>query len=166
MADTLTLFIEPVNAEFAELYKSAADTYNKKPMEERDSGFDLYSDGDDVNSAFSKTALLVGQGCRAAAFSADGAPRAFWLAPRSSISKTKWRLANSLGLIDATYRGVIRAALGSTDLLTFSTEYNRMRLCQLATPSLVPWGSVVVVESLPMVGGARGAGGFGSTGST
>ena len=101
----LRLFIEPVSMGFAELYRKAADAYNSTPPTERNSGFDLHCDIADVNNKYSAYAALVGQGCRAVALDKDGAPRAFWLSPRSSISKTPLQLANSLGLIDATYRG-------------------------------------------------------------
>ena len=37
--------------------------------------------------------------------------RAYFLLPRSSISKTPLRLANSIGLIDAGYRGNLKAAM-------------------------------------------------------
>jgi hypothetical protein len=49
-------------------------------------------------------------------------PCGFYLYPRSSISKTRMRLANSLGIIDAGYRGDLIAAVdtigvfGSTDI--------------------------------------------------
>ena len=39
----------------------------------------------------------------------------FYLHPRSSISKTKLRLANSTGIIDAGYRGHIMAMFDIND---------------------------------------------------
>lgn len=158
----LRLFICPTNDEFASLYRRAADAYNCTPYEERNSGFDLYVDRTDVKQ-LDGGCLLVGQGCRAVALDEAGRVRAYWLAPRSSISKTPWRLANSLGLIDATYRGVIRAALeghgaeiGAWDL---------QRLTQLAAGDLLPWAEVIVVDELPGPATGRGEGGFGSTGA-
>ena len=159
----LRLFIEPVSMGFAELYRKAADAYNSTPPTERNSGFDLHCDIADVNNKYSAYAALVGQGCRAVALDKDGNPRAFWLSPRSSISKTPLQLANSLGLIDGTYRGILKAAFIGTD------EYPIMpheRLVQLAAPDLRPWLEVVVVDALPGPATVRGAGGFGSTGQT
>jgi dUTPase len=130
--------------------------------------FDLFCDTTDVDhTAF---AHLVSQGCRAVALDAAGAPQAFWLAPRSSICRTPWRLANSLGLIDATYRGTIRAAVysvGADPVAVFGNENLGLRLTQLATPSLTPWAEVIVVDELPatIATTARAAGGFGSTGA-
>jgi dUTP pyrophosphatase len=159
----LTLFIEPINDEFAVLYRNAADSYNSTPPSERNSGFDLFCDTNDIDDTYSAHCLLVGQGCRAATFDEHGQRRAFWLAPRSSISRTPFTLANSLGLIDAGYRGIIKAALrmnGTGEKITMF-----QRLTQLAAPDLLPWVKVHVVDRLPDSETARGAGGFGSTGS-
>jgi dUTP pyrophosphatase len=157
------LFICPTSNEFAELYRNAADAYNRTHMSERNSGFDLFCDLLDTTTLRHHT-FLVGQGCRAVAVSTDGSTRAYWLAPRSSISKTEWRLANSMGLIDATYRGVLKAALWSVDTGSPTHALNTQRLCQLATGDLTPWAEVVVVDELPGEKTARGEGGFGSTG--
>jgi dUTP pyrophosphatase len=167
MSEQITLFIKPMSEEFAELYCSWARDYNNTEPVARNSGFDLFCDGaDGRNPQLSDTTVLVGQGCYAAAVDGLGRPRAFWLAPRSSISKTPWRLANSLGLIDATYRGIIYAALTSQSSILVPPH--QQRLCQLARPDLLPWDAVVVLgagEELPGGTTARGAGGFGSTGS-
>jgi len=79
--------------------------------------------------------------------------------PRSSISKTGYMLANSIGVVDSSYRGEIFVALRKVDPsaepLTFP-----VKLVQLL-PERVP--DVQVVEaSLDQT--ERGAGGFGSTG--
>jgi dUTPase len=163
MSASQRLFIAPISKEFAELYRNAADAYNRTPDEERNSGFDLYCDirsCDNIGGS-----ILVSQGCRAVAVDMEGRYRAFWLAPRSSISKTCWRLANSIGLIDATYRGIIKAALYGTDTVSIS-ELSAQRVCQLATGDLLPWKEVIVVDELPAPATLRGEGGFGSTGAT
>jgi dUTP pyrophosphatase len=161
----LILYIEPISDAFAELYRSAADSYNSMPFAERNSGFDLYCDTSDIDDTYSQHCLLISQGCRAAAFDARGNRRAFWLAPRSSISRTPFTLANSLGLIDAGYRGVIKAALRTNGASEYTIE-RFMRLTQLATPDLQPWSAVHIVDALPDSETARGEGGFGSTGSS
>jgi dUTPase len=157
----LRLFICPTSTDFEAMYRRAADVYNRTPYAERNSGFDLYTDGKQAQ-LLQAGCMLVGQGCRALAVDAAGNSRAFWLAPRSSISKTPWRLANSLGLIDATYRGVIRAALdGVCDI----REWDLQRLCQLTAGDLLPWAEIIVVDELPGAATVRGEGGFGSTGA-
>jgi dUTP pyrophosphatase len=159
----LRLFLCPNSNEFAELYKSAADAYNRTPMSERNSGFDLFCDIKDT-TIWPHHTFLIGQGCRALAMAPDGTARAYWLAPRSSISKTEWRLANSMGLIDATYRGVLKAALWSVTAGAPTHALNGQRICQVATGDLTPWGEVIVVDELPGEETVRGEGGFGSTG--
>lgn len=185
MSAGLRLYIAPTHDAFAALYRTAADAWNRTPVAERNSGFDLYCDTTDRNRVFrgvfaadaptwsGETLVadayvdthLVGQGCRALAVGPDGTPRAFWLAPRSSIAKTEWRLANSLGLIDATYRGCIKAALWSVTGAAGSELPDQTRLCQLVAADLQPWSKVIVVDELPGPATLRGEGGFGSTGT-
>jgi dUTP pyrophosphatase len=156
----MRLFICP-KPEFHDLYVNAAYDYNTTPYESRDSGFDLFCDPQDVNKTYSEYSTLIGQGCTAVALDDKSVFRAYWLTARSSISKTPWTLANSMGLIDATYRGTLKAALRYTKK-TAITE--RQRLVQLAQPDLLPWSSVIIVDKLPGPDTARGASGFGSTG--
>jgi len=161
------LFLQPTNNTFAALYQEAAEAYNKTPLQERNSGFDLYCDAGDIGFAGDFT-VLVSQGCRAVAVDTEtGEIRAFWLAPRSSISRGPWRLGNSMGLLDATYRGIIKAALSNLSLPVrpvFHATYDQSRLCQLVAADLRPWLEVRIVTELPGGETTRGEGGFGSTG--
>jgi dUTP pyrophosphatase len=90
----------------------------------------------------------------------DARPTALWLVPRSSISKTPLRMANSPGLIDAEYRGTIRAAVDHTGTEPYAIKKGD-RLFQLAAPSLEPiqWSEVEAHHETD-----RGEGAFGSTG--
>jgi dUTP pyrophosphatase len=89
----------------------------------------------------------------------------YYLYPRSSISKTPLRLANSVGIIDAGYRGNIKAALqffpDGSDNTTFVLKKGT-RLMQLCTSTLEPFNSFQLVDTLSDT--TRGTGGFGSTG--
>jgi dUTPase len=164
MQPTRFLYIQPEPA-FYELYKDAAVAYNKTPYTERNSGFDLFCNPADADMGYSPYAVLVGQGCKAVVEDLSQSMLKtipFWLAPRSSISRTPFRLANSLGLIDATYRGTIKAAFERTP--NNDMPENGQRLCQLTAADLMPWSRVLVVDVLPGAETARGAGGFGSTG--
>jgi dUTPase len=106
----------------------------------------------------------------------SSAPCGFYLYPRSSISKTRMRLANSVGIIDSGYRGDIIAAVdtiglfGSTDIWniwkeTLSPIKKYDRYFQICSPNLSPF-LVHIVETEEELGArtARGTGGFGSTG--
>lgn len=86
---------------------------------------------------------------------------AVWLVPRSSIVKTPLRLANSMGLIDSSYRGTIKAYVDNIKSESFSVKKGES-LFQLASPSLRPF-TVQVVKELTET--ERGENGFGSTGA-
>jgi dUTP pyrophosphatase len=100
----------------------------------------------------------------------------FYLYPRSSISKTRMRLANSVGIIDAGYRGDLIAAVdtiglfGSTDIWhvwkeTLSPIKKYDRYFQVCAPDLSPFlVHIVDTEQDLSPPTARGQGGFGSTG--
>jgi len=80
------------------------------------------------------------------------------IVPRSSISKTGYMLANSIGVIDQSYRGEILVALRKVDSAAPDLTFP-VKLVQLL-PQRVP--DVQVVEA-PLDQTDRGAGGFGST---
>jgi dUTPase len=91
----------------------------------------------------------------------------YYMHPRSSVSKTKLRLANATGIIDSGYRGHL---MGMFDLINVSVNEEYVvekydRLLQICAPGLVPI-VVEVVNSIEELGSQteRGAGGFGSTG--
>jgi dUTP pyrophosphatase len=72
-------------------------------------------------------------------------------------------MKNSVGLIDAGYRGELLAAVDSR-----TSEYTcskGTRLFQLSSPDLLPWDDIRIVDTIPGGPTLRGAGGFGSTGS-
>lgn len=84
----------------------------------------------------------------------------YMLVPRSSISKTPLRMSNSIGIIDAGYRGEIMAKVDN-----ISDHYWNIskgdRLFQLISPDMSPM-NIVLVDELDETD--RGEGGFGSTG--
>ena len=88
----------------------------------------------------------------------DGKP--YYLFPRSSISKTPLRLSNSIGLIDAGYRGEIMASCDNIKDMEYSIEEGQ-RLFQLVASDSSPI-SFSLVDELSET--SRGSGGFGSTG--
>ena len=82
------------------------------------------------------------------------------LMPRSSIAKTPLRLSNSIGLIDAGYRGEIMAAVDNIKNIPFALEVGQ-RLFQLVGMD----GSEINFELVEKLStSSRGSGGFGSTG--
>ena len=87
-------------------------------------------------------------------------PMAYYLYPRSSISKTPLRMSNSVGIIDAGYRGHIMAKVDNISNEDFIVRAGE-RYFQICVPTLVT--PTVVLGSVNDIT-ERGAGGFGSTG--
>jgi dUTP pyrophosphatase len=86
----------------------------------------------------------------------------YYLYPRSSISKTNFMMANSVGIIDAGYRGNIMAKVRNMSLNEneFSIIKENDKLFQICAPDLKPI-KIKLVDELSDT--SRGSGGFGST---
>ncbi len=97
----------------------------------------------------------------------------YYLYPRSSISKTPLILKNSVGIIDAGYRGEIKGAFYNTpswdDIISVDSSKTPStylikkgtRLLQICAPNLEPFQFMLVNE---LTETSRGTGGYGSTG--
>lgn len=154
-----------VTPEMKQLYVAAANKYNSKDMEERDSGFDLYCDSDYIvtkQSQFLKFGVLCACAMKPGS---ELLNRAYWLMPRSSISKTNVFCSNSKGLIDSGYRGNLMGAVRTVGDVESEAVSLHTRLFQVVSGSAKPWSYVHIVDDLPKPGSDRGTGGFGSTGS-
>ena len=147
-------FVNMNSADVAEQYELSV---RRDPHHIGDSGLDLYV-AETVTIRPGKTGLLR-FGVAAEAFN-EGKPQSFWLIPRSSISKTPLRMANSIGLIDAGYRGELLAAVDNTSESEYCVKAGT-RLFQIAAPSLLPIDAIIVDQ---LSDTTRGTGGFGSTG--
>ena len=79
--------------------------------------------------------------------------------PRSSISKTGYMLANSVGVIDPSYRGTLKIALIQVDC-SFRPLELPFTLCQLVLRK-AEYSDIKIVNSLNDT--VRGDGGFGSS---
>jgi dUTP pyrophosphatase len=160
--EEMELYIAPVNNEVREFYNGTVQAYLAKPFGERDAGVDAFCEAD-VSAAAGETGKLS-LGCRAAVYDTERKCfRAYWLLPRSSISKTPLRMSNSVGLIDAGYRGVL---LGVVDFRNDYTAKKGERYFQITAPDLLPFKAVHIVDEIPGGSTMRGEGGFGSTGIT
>jgi dUTPase len=161
---SLKIFIE--NGELTPLYQNAINVHNEKLRTKFiDAGFDLYA----VPMSSSHPARGVPLKmdfeiiCSARMILADRSYNTgYYLYPRSSLSNSNLRLANSTGIIDAGYRGHI---IGMFDVLTETRILNYDKLVQICAPGLVPI-VVTLVDQLEDLGEQtqRGTGGFGSTG--
>ena len=120
-----------------------------------DAGLDLFVIEEQTVEAGKTAWINLGISCETAE------KRPYFLMPRSSISKTPIRLCNSIGLIDAGYRGEIMAAVDNIKHEDYIINLGQ-RLFQIVAMDGSPL-SFELVDELSATG--RGAGGFGSTGS-
>ena len=94
-----------------------------------------------------------------------GKPCAYYLNPRSSTgSKTPLRLANSVGIIDAGYRGNCISVFDNISNEIYQVSSGD-RLVQLCSPNMVYPLRIQIVDDISKLGVTkRNDGGFGSTG--
>lgn len=83
----------------------------------------------------------------------------YMLLPRSSISKTPLRLANSVGIIDKAYRGKLMVKLDNLSDTDFTLEKGKYYFQIIAYNGILP--TFTIVETLSET--LRNEGGFGST---
>ena len=123
-------------------------------------GVDLYCVKEQKVEAYSVTLLDLGVKAR---LLKENTPCHFWLAPRSSIWKSDVRQANSIGVIDSSYRGVLMGAV-IPNHAAVSAVKEGVRLFQVVAPDM-GWISTVVLRPESEIDEtSRGEGGFGSTG--
>ena len=186
----LKVFVDSDDIELQNKYFIAANTHNNKLQinpEYVDAGFDLFAPGneetgDDLlffsvdwanKNPVNKLDFKVCCSAKMVLNSGNSFNTGYYMYPRSSISKTPLRLANSTGIIDAGYRGHI---CGMFDVKPTTTIHNIQRdadylgkkydrYLQICAPGLVPI-IVEIVENKDELGleTERGDCGFGSTG--
>ena len=144
----MKLFIQPQNDTAREFYK------NHGHFHDGDAGLDLYVLENIMFDPGETKAIKLGISCEPE----DGC--AYYLFPRSSISKTPLRMANSIGLIDGGYRGEIMAMCDNIKDFSYTVEKGQ-RLFQLVATDSSPIHYELVGELSETT---RGPGGFGSTG--
>lgn len=154
--------------ESRDLYEKHINKHNKKIIESDfpDSGFDLFClkiDTIEYGQIYTMDSQVI------CAVYKNNKPSAYYLYPRSSISKTPLRLANSVGIIDSGYRGNLMAKLDNTGYhktgihaKDFETVHGD-KYVQICMPDLSAF-TVTLVDNIEDLGKTeRGDGGFGST---
>ena len=168
----LNLFVDDISQELKNVYLSAAYKHNLSLIEDPhfcNSGFDLFLPEEQTftSDSVNKATFKVKCSAKFVNMSDDNLTSyytGYYMYPRSSLSKTFLRLANSVGIIDAGYRGPL---IGMFDCVQ-NTDYQvdkLTRLLQVCAPDLMPIFVRVVslVDELSSET-SRGEGGFGSTG--
>lgn len=174
----LKIFIDSDDDKLKNIYKEAVTNHNKKIQDCPDiidAGFDLYAplQQNQTQQIFfsptnvNKLDFKIICSAQITNYATNKTYNTgYYMYPRSSISKTRLRLANSVGIIDAGYRGHIMAmfdVIGITDTDYEGKAYERY--IQICAPGLIPM-TVEIVENIEALGEKtqRGQGGFGSTG--
>lgn len=164
--NTLYIYIDSHDSELKQKYFESVKKHNEQiESEYPDSGFDLFNPCEIVIN--DKLKYLLNTQIKCAMFGNNNKSRSFYLYARSSISKTNFRLANNVGIIDSGYRGDI---IGVFDII----HHNEVGLCismekysrllQICSGDLKPF-KVIILDTPECLGlTTRGSGGFGSTG--
>jgi dUTP pyrophosphatase len=178
----LKIFIDVTDNNLIERYIDAVDKHNNKILTDNfpDAGFDMFAPDDILTIPGKLNKINFGIKCSAEIYTDNGNNSnntGFYMYPRSSLSGTNLRLANSVGIIDSGYRGNL---IGAFDCLpiynpTFNSRLDSSnlneyciqkytRLTQICGPGLIPI-YVILVNSENELGvkTLRGEGGFGST---
>ncbi len=127
------LKIKPFNGSVRSLYE------NHGHFHDGDSGIDLFVIEEQTIEAGETTLIHLGIACE----NTENKP--YLLMPRSSIAKTPLRLCNSIGLIDAGYRGEIMAVVENSKselytlfLYTSDVAYDLSRVSSSCSRTLQP----------------------------
>jgi dUTPase len=174
------------------MYQDAANKHNNKLYNNQnhiDAGFDLFAPSSQESNVYGDVLRFFGPGwkdanpvnkldlqvCCSARMYLDSGKNfntGYYMYPRSSLSKTQLRLANSVGIIDAGYRGHL---MGMFDVVNIDPDYKDDmeadyygkeydRYLQICAPGLVPIIVEIVGSKEELGETERGEGGFGSTG--
>ncbi len=132
-------------------------------------GVDLYCVKTQAVTNHTATLLDLGVKARMIRRAANGRsePCHYWLAPRSSIWKSGVRQANSLGVIDLSYRGVLMGAVLANTMSSMTDPigiHAGTRLFQVLAPDMGYISRVILRPLEDLDETSRGEGGFGSTG--
>lgn len=165
----LKIFIDSDDNELKKKYIESINERHLKMVNDKnhiDAGFDLFSPEQKIFSSSQVNKLDYQIICNAKIIQTNGISynTGFYMYPRSSISKSKIRLANNVGIIDAGYRGHL---MGMFDII-YDNEITINKLdrhVQICAPELIPI-IIEMVETREELGEetSRGQGGFGSTG--
>lgn len=161
------LLISTTNNELLKEYKPRIDNHNNSILNNNfaDSGFDLLvPDSIIFDKKIETTFIDFEIKCEMITLNTktnNYNNNAYYMYPRSSLSKTPLMLANHTGIIDSGYRGNLKGAFRSL-MIDYNVVKNT-RLLQICHPSLYPI-YVIVVNETELSTSERGCGGFGSTG--
>jgi dUTP pyrophosphatase len=159
----LRIYIDTTDYEFYQLYSLHIMNHNKHVLNNTfpNSGFDIFIP-ETITFQGNET-KLINLNIITEMYNENKQITAFYVYPRSSISKTPLLLTNNIGIIDQGYRGNIKGAFYSFSNETYVVE-KHTRLLQICHPFLLPFLVELVNNKNDFTSSERGIGGFGSTG--
>jgi len=155
MHSNIKFFIKPLNNDIKTKYE------NHQHFHSGDSGLDLYN-GKVTKVKDNQYEIDFLFQCEMIKYNEESSKNlSFLLVPRSSIVKTNFRMSNSIGVIDAGYRGNLKAFV---DVINNDSDVPKEgeRMFQIILGSLEPIDNIEIADTLSET--SRGHGGFGSTG--
>ena len=150
----MKLLLKTENTDLTNLYS------NHQHYNPGDSGLDLFCPETITINPGETVKINLQINCEALHDTIENTNVSYYLYPRSSIIKTPLRLANSVGIIDAGYRGDIIACVDNIKSESYTINKGD-RLFQICAGNLEPIQFQLVNE---LSNTQRGSGGFGSTG--
>ena len=150
----MKLLLKTENTDLTNLY------INHQHYNPGDSGLDLFCPETITINPGETVKINLQINCEALHDTIENTNVSYYLYPRSSIIKTPLRLANSVGIIDAGYRGDIIACVDNIKSESYTINKGD-RLFQICSGTLEPIQFQLVNE---LSNTQRGSGGFGSTG--
>lgn len=155
---------EKLEDELRQMYEDKINEYKVKSP--KDSGLDLFVP--QQTKCNGERTTKINHYVTVVCYDESGSqPLPVYLYPRSSISKTPLRLANSIGIIDAGYRGPLISMVDNTVEYAYTVEKGT-RLFQICSHNLLPFKNIEVLNKTDPIFNpkhtTRGYGGFGSTG--
>jgi len=164
MATLSILRLAVANNNLKQLYVEQANKHNNQVLTNPfpNAGFDLFVPHSTIVDSNTTNATMISMDVKCEMLDENKNPLAYYMYPRSSISKTPLILANHVGIIDSGYRGNLIGAFKNLSQYKFLVEENT-RLLQICKGDLTPF-LVELVEEDNLSTTERGEGGFGSTG--
>jgi dUTP pyrophosphatase len=175
----LKLCVVSTDPHLIELYTNAVETHNNKLLTNKfmDSGFDLFATNLEKKEGEHWSKMNFQVKAEMVIMNKDidmnvemGCPKTgYYVYPRSSLSKTNLRLANSTGIIDSGYRGCLMGMFDDLSLQGVEINENHMvkpydRVAQICAPNLMPMYVHLTQDEEELSSTERGEGGIGSTG--
>ena len=170
----LKLYANKENQELVNLYKTHIEKHNKSILTDPfpNSGFDIFVPSSTVFNKMNTNQQINHEiKCEMVLHDITNQTyenSAYYIYPRSSMSKTELILSNHTGIIDSGYRGFLIGAFkwlkpNDSDTNNYVVE-QFTRLLQICIPTLHPIFVIMVEEEYSLTETIRGSGGFGSTG--